>query len=200
MKAVEPEGFDLRKPKPQKRKRFWAAGVNDIWTWDQHDKWGALFGLWMHCCVEPFSGFILWMQIWWCNRPGQLVMSYYFNTVRRLGCESSMLFATSCSHCHLVAPMFTQSDGGSENHAAANAHSYLRQRLDPNLRGTRQHRWFVGKGKNIKPEIIWSQLRLRWTPGFQRLMQFGVDKFWFDPTNTLDVYVCSQPAPPTISC
>ena len=43
-------------------RRFWAAGVNDIWAIDQHDKW-LRFGLALHTGIEPFSGRILWMKV-----------------------------------------------------------------------------------------------------------------------------------------
>ncbi|KAI6156717.1 hypothetical protein BKA82DRAFT_4009273 [Pisolithus tinctorius] len=41
--------------------QFWAAGVNDIWAVDQHDKW-LRFGLSLHTGIEPFLGWILWMK------------------------------------------------------------------------------------------------------------------------------------------
>ncbi|KAG1906488.1 uncharacterized protein F5891DRAFT_1181899 [Suillus fuscotomentosus] len=43
-----------------RRKRFWAAGVNDLFAVDQHDKW-LRFGLALHTGIEPFSGHIMWM-------------------------------------------------------------------------------------------------------------------------------------------
>lgn len=46
------------------------------------------------------------------------------------------------------------SDPGSENFGIANMHTELRQRLDPGLKGTLQHR-FMRKKKNIKSEINW---------------------------------------------
>ncbi|KAG1718559.1 uncharacterized protein EDB91DRAFT_1089984 [Suillus paluster] len=39
------------------RRQFWAAGVNDLFTVDQHDKW-LQFGLGLHTGIEPFSGHI----------------------------------------------------------------------------------------------------------------------------------------------
>ncbi|KAI6156702.1 hypothetical protein BKA82DRAFT_4009262 [Pisolithus tinctorius] len=41
--------------------QFWAAGVNDIWAVDQHDKW-LRSGLSLHTGIEPFLGWILWMK------------------------------------------------------------------------------------------------------------------------------------------
>jgi hypothetical protein len=51
---------------------------------DQHDKWQR-FGLRLHLCVEPFSGKILWLKIWWTNSDPILIARYYLDTVRELG-------------------------------------------------------------------------------------------------------------------
>ena len=78
----------------------------------------------------------------------------------------------------------TQSDPGTENFGIANAQTMLRQFHDPQLAGTLQHRWMRSK-KNIKPEIMWSQLRRRFTPGFEAKLEEGVQQGWYDSNNTL---------------
>ncbi|KAG2743521.1 hypothetical protein P692DRAFT_20878373 [Suillus brevipes Sb2] len=118
----EPDLVRERKAQRLKRKRFWAAGVND-------------------------------------------------------------LFAT-LGHI----PMVTQSDPGTENYGIANAHTMLRQWHDPALQGTLQHRWMRTK-KNVMPAITWSQLRRRFTPGFESILDRGVDEGWYDSSNTLQVMV-----------
>lgn len=49
----EPHLLRQRKVNRLRRRRFRAAGVNDMWTVDQHDKW-LRFGLALHVGVEPF--------------------------------------------------------------------------------------------------------------------------------------------------
>lgn len=88
----EPERLISRKARRLKCKRFWAAGVNDIWAVDQHDKWQR-FGLRLHTGLEPYSGKILWMRVWHTNSDPVIICSYYLNVVERLGCES----ASSCN-------------------------------------------------------------------------------------------------------
>ena len=83
-------------------------------------------------------------------------------------------------------PLITQSDPGSENYGIANAHTMLRHLHDPRLVGTVQHCWMRSK-KNVKPEITWSQLRRRFSPGFENLLDIGVNEGWYDITRTLDV-------------
>ncbi|KAK7030365.1 hypothetical protein VNI00_008426 [Paramarasmius palmivorus] len=138
-----------RRHRRLRRKRFWAAGGNDLWCVDQHDKWKR-YGLGLHTAVDPFLGNIKWLKVWHSNRNPRLIVRYYLETVRRLG--------------------FTQGDPGTENFSLAKAHSYIRQSLDPGLVGTLQHRWKRDK-KNIPPEIVWSNLRTRWTPGFEDILE-----------------------------
>ncbi|KAI6013845.1 hypothetical protein EDC04DRAFT_2609165 [Pisolithus marmoratus] len=78
---------------------FWAAGVNDIWAVDQHDKW-IHFGLALHTGIEPFSGRILWIHIWHSNRNLQLILTYFLDVVDKLR----------------FIPLVTQSDPSSENY------------------------------------------------------------------------------------
>ncbi|KAG2099438.1 hypothetical protein BD769DRAFT_1394137 [Suillus cothurnatus] len=85
-------------------------------------------------------------------------------------------------------PMVTQSDPGSKNYGIANGHTMLRQWHDPALQGSLQHRWMRSK-KNIMPEITWSQMRRRFTPGFETLLDRGVTSGWYDTNNTLQLCV-----------
>ncbi|KAG1836109.1 hypothetical protein F4604DRAFT_1943658 [Suillus subluteus] len=168
-RTYEPELVRQRKANRLRRKRFWAAGVNDLFAVDQHDKW-LRYGLGLHTGIEPFSGRIMWMRVWHSNRNPQLILSYYLDTLETLG--------------HM--PMVTQSDPGSENYGIANAHTMLRQWHDPALQGSLQHRWMRTK-KNVMPEITWSQMRRRFTPGFETLLDHGVTSGWYDTNNTLQL-------------
>lgn len=76
--------------------------------------------------------------------------------------------------------MLTQSDRGSENYGIANAQTFIRQKLDANLTNTLQHRFLTGH-INVKPEIFWGQLRRRWTPGFEDLLDYGLLNGLYDP-------------------
>ncbi|PPQ83249.1 hypothetical protein CVT24_001149 [Panaeolus cyanescens] len=138
---------------------------------DQHDKWKR-FGLALHTGVDPFSGVIHWIKVWWTNSNPKLILSYYLDLVTR---QKAM-------------PLVTQSDPGSENYGIANGHTALRHLHDPSLEGTVQHRWMRHK-KNIKPEIAWSQLRRRFTPGFENIIEQGVLNGWYDISRPLDLFV-----------
>ncbi|KAJ7807137.1 hypothetical protein B0H14DRAFT_3152660 [Mycena olivaceomarginata] len=98
-----------------------------------------------------------------CNP--RLILSYYLDTVEESG--------------HM--PLVSQSDPGVENFGVANGHTLLRHWHDPSLEGTLQHRWMNEK-KNVIPEIGWSQLRRRWTPGFEDILDIGVNNGWYNPS------------------
>jgi hypothetical protein len=83
----EPELIQARKANRLKRKRFWAAGVNDIWAVDQHDKWKYKFGLAFHLGTEPVTGCLLWLKVWWTNSNPRLILSYYLEAVLEKGGE-----------------------------------------------------------------------------------------------------------------
>lgn len=83
-----------RKARRLRRRYFWAAGVNDLWAVDQHDKW-LRFGLALHTGVEPVSGDILWMRVWHSNRNPQLILTYYLDAVEEHGCAQLVSFSMS---------------------------------------------------------------------------------------------------------
>ncbi|KAI5997274.1 hypothetical protein F5J12DRAFT_725316, partial [Pisolithus orientalis] len=82
----------------------------------------------------------------------------------------------------------TQSNPGSENFSIANAQTMLHQWHDPALEGTLQH-WWMHSRKNIKPEIMWSQLHRCFTPSFESLLEYGVHQGWYDIDNTLQCMI-----------
>ncbi|KAF7288816.1 hypothetical protein HMN09_01363400 [Mycena chlorophos] len=59
---------------------------------------------------------------------------------------------------------------------------------DPSLADTLQHRWMNEK-KNVMPEIAWSQLRRRFAPGFEDVLDVGVNNGWYDPKSLLESLV-----------
>ncbi|TEB29322.1 hypothetical protein FA13DRAFT_1632434 [Coprinellus micaceus] len=168
--TFEPELKQARLGRKLVFRQFWAAGVNVLWCIDQHDKWKYKFGLCFHVAVDPFSGYLIWLRVWWNNSNPILICSYYLDAVSSLG----------------YVPLLTQSDPGSENVRVANAHSYIRQLLDPELQDGIQHNWKRDKS-NIKAEIEWSKFRRRWTPGFELILAQGEQRGIFDKGHPLHI-------------
>ncbi|KZV92964.1 hypothetical protein EXIGLDRAFT_613613, partial [Exidia glandulosa HHB12029] len=163
----EPDAKRARRQNRLKRKRFWAAGVNDIWSFDQHDKWKR-FGLLVHLGAEVVSGKLLWLRVWWSNRQTPLLASYYLRAARE----------------HGAVCLVTQSDPGGENYGIARPHTAIRQHLDPSLVGTIQHRWMREK-MNIVSEIKWGVFRRQFSPGFEGVLEEGVTMGWYMPGDNL---------------
>jgi hypothetical protein len=88
----------------------------------------------------------------------------------------------------LGVPIITQSDPGTENYGVANAHTLIRHRLDPNLTNTLQHRFAHGHN-NILSEIKWSVFRRDFAPGFEDILQDGVNRGWYNINDPLEKYV-----------
>jgi hypothetical protein len=64
----------------------------------------------------------------------------------------------NCKKSIIGIPIITQSDPGTENYGVANAHTVIRQCLNPSLTGTLQHHFAKGHN-NILSEIKWSVFR-----------------------------------------
>ncbi|KAG8794405.1 hypothetical protein FRC12_024643 [Ceratobasidium sp. 428] len=82
-----------------------------MWAIDQHNKWKK-WGLWLHLCVDTYSGFILWLTIWWINSNPRMVASYFLDAILGTGGSPAM-------------PMLTHSDPGMENSGIVNVQSML---------------------------------------------------------------------------
>ncbi|KAK0493820.1 hypothetical protein EDD18DRAFT_1077932, partial [Armillaria luteobubalina] len=153
------------------RKVFHCAGVNNIWCMDQHDKWKYQFGLCLHHGLDPFTGVIKWMKVWWNNSNPILICKYYLDIMEKTD-----------------GLLLTQSDMGNENGNVAWAQSYLRQWADPSLNGTIQHHWKFDK-KNIPSEILWRVFQRTFTFGFEGVLQHGIEQGWYDLNIPLDALV-----------
>jgi len=80
--VCEPKLIRERKAGRLKRRRFWAAGINDMLALDQHDKW-LRFGLALHNGIDPFAGRIQWMKVWTTNRNPKVILSYYLEFIEK---------------------------------------------------------------------------------------------------------------------
>jgi hypothetical protein len=141
--ATEPDEVAARRQHCFKRKRFYCAGVNDVWCLDQHDKWRH-FGLYFHNGIDPFMTYNHWLKVWWTNRNPRLIAHWYFEAARKIGGNLLNYLLNTVKLlkiCPQGVPLTTQSDPGTENYGVANAQTVIRHRLDRSLSDTLQHRW-----------------------------------------------------------
>jgi hypothetical protein len=85
-----------------KRRRFFAAGVNEIWAMDQHDKWGPRFGLWLHNCINPFIGINNWLKVWWTNKKPRLIAKFFWNMFENMVVGFFSHQTYDCCSCGLL--------------------------------------------------------------------------------------------------
>ncbi len=190
MREYEPKALKARRAKRFRRRVYYGAGVMEVISIDQHNKWKR-FGLYLHCGVDPFSGRLHWVKIWWTNRNPILIGGYYFEAARSQGGESARTIFSrkiSRSQSYLGVPLKTQGNPGSENNVLANVHTEIRQRLDPLLEGYLQHK-ICHQKQNIKPEITWSVIRHGFTPGFEEHLDTGVDAGLYDYADPMHRYL-----------
>ena len=81
MNAIEPEEVRKRKQRRLKRRRYYSAGVMEVWTIDQHDKW-IIFGLFFHVAYDPFTDKSVWFRVWLTNKNPFLITDYYLTAGR----------------------------------------------------------------------------------------------------------------------
>jgi len=104
-RIFEPDLIRQRKARSLKRRKFLAAGVNNMLAVsDQlHDKWKH-FGLVLHCTgIDPFSGRTRWINVYWTTTQRSLPHITYFKFIKDNGCKYFVLkslFLTSIKFTH----------------------------------------------------------------------------------------------------
>ena len=81
-------------------------------------------------------------------------------------------------------PVITQSNPSTENYGVANAQTVMCHHLDPSLASTLQHH-FGPRHNNILLEIKWSVFCLVFPPGFEDILEQGVQSGWYDVNDAL---------------
>jgi hypothetical protein len=78
---TEHDAVMARRRRRFKRRRFFAAGVNDIC-------------LWLHNGIDPFISINNWLKVWWTNKNPRLIAKYFLDYVREYG--GKLLFSEYC--------------------------------------------------------------------------------------------------------
>ncbi|KAF8236380.1 hypothetical protein L208DRAFT_650161 [Tricholoma matsutake] len=69
------------------------------------------------------------------------------------------------------------SDPRTKNYGVTNMHTIIHHCLDPSLANTLQHCFMPGHN-NVLLEVKWSILQWDFVPGFEDILQQGVDNGW----------------------
>ena len=194
MHTYEPDLVKQRIRRRLKRRRFWSAGVNDMWCVDQHDKLKK-YGLALHTgnslsLFQFFNKlelthlyFILQVSIPSLEKLNGLkfgipipILAWFSDTIWNVSKEMVVrhwhnnLYIVIFTHSDFPDTcLVTQSDPGPENFCIAKGHSFIWQSLVPLLEGTLQH-WYMKDKNNLPPEILWSNLQQNFSPGLEDLL------------------------------
>lgn len=85
-----------------------------------------------------------------------------------------------------------QSDPRTKNYGVTNMHTIIHHCLDPSLANTLQHCFMPGHN-NVLLEVKWSILQWDFVPGFEDILQQGVDNGWYDINDVLEKWVTMLP-------
>ncbi|KAH3828422.1 hypothetical protein DPMN_130382 [Dreissena polymorpha] len=78
MKAIDPNGVEMRKARRLNRRFYCAKGPNNIWHEDGYDKM-KLFGFCIHGAIDGFSRKIIWLEVSDTNNDPKLIARYYLD-------------------------------------------------------------------------------------------------------------------------
>lgn len=83
LRLTEPDAVAARRYRKFKRHKFVAAGVNDVWCIDQHEKLKR-HGINWHVGLDPFPGVTHWCRVWWTVKNPVLIAKFYMDAARQM--------------------------------------------------------------------------------------------------------------------
>ena len=158
LKEIDPEGVKLRSKNRLERRKYFAAGPNDIWHVDGNDKLKP-YGFSIHGCIDGYSRKIIWLKLSPSNKNPAEIAHHYLTTVKEVN----------------GFPRRMRSDRGVENFTIAGMQRYfLRNQLS-----NPQNAFLFGKSTaNQRIEAWWSFLLKRslnkWMNYFKDLIDQGL--------------------------
>lgn len=95
---LDPDGVSARRARRLRRREYYASGPNFIWHIDGYDKLKP-YGLCVHGCIDGYSRYIIWMNVFRTNNNPDVVGSYYLSALEE----------------RMAAPRLIRGDRGTEN-------------------------------------------------------------------------------------
>jgi len=131
---LDAEGVEIRRRRRLRRRMYHNKGPNMVWHMDGYDK-VKRYGIAIHGCIDGFSRYIVWLQVYTTNNNPYVIAGYYTDAVRREG---------GC-------PTRLRADMGTDNVVVEQMQTFLRN----------DHSAFMyGRSvNNQRIEAWWGQLR-----------------------------------------
>ena len=105
MRALDPDGVDLRRRRRLRRRRYHSLGPNYVWHIDGHDKLKP-FGFCIHGCIDGYSRKLIWLEVGSSNKMPEVIAKYYLEAVKEFGVPLKMKADNGTEHS-LIEPIHT---------------------------------------------------------------------------------------------
>lgn len=170
MHEIDPDGIALRLKGRLKRRRFWCAGPDHIWSSDGHDKLKP-YGIAIYGLIDAWSRKVLAFDVGITNNDPRPVAYLYLQTVRRLG----------------GIPVQMCTDHGTETVKMAALQIYFTCKYAGEPMDEAQHaHLFTTSPRNQKIESLWALIRRRKGKTIQRFFDEGIQRERYRPEVPLD--------------
>lgn len=170
LRALDPDGIQLRLSGKLKRRQFECAGPNMIWASDGHDKLKP-FGITIYGVIDAWSRKVLAIYVGVNNNDPRRIGVYFLRTVRKIG----------------GIPHRTSTDHGTETldmaqHQITLQHLFSGVPLDE----AGFHHIFTTSTHNQKIEQLWSQLMKAKNHAIRDNIKYAIAQGLYNPGRELE--------------
>lgn len=159
LKALDPDGVELRKSKKLKRRLYYSRGPNWVWHLDGYDKLKP-YGFSIHAAIDGYSRRVLWLSVMNSNKNPRNICALYISFIQKLQ----------------GIPRKIIGDKGTENVNVALVQRFMRRNHNDNCAGYDSFK-YMKSTSNQRIEAFWSQLRRSctnfWINFFRDLLDSG---------------------------
>lgn len=165
LKEMDPKGVEIRSKHKLKRRKYFAAGPNDIWHLDGNDKIKP-YGFSIHGCIDGFSRKMIWLRVAPSNKNPAMIANYFLDAVTNVKGTARRIRA----------------DRGVENSTIAGVQRYFnRNSINPDVS------FIFGKSvNNQRIEAWWSFFRKRFLQKWMNFFKDLIDEGLFDNSNIIE--------------
>ena len=160
LKALDPEGVELRSRRSLRRRNYYSKGPDYLWHLDGYDKLKP-FGFCIHGAIDGYSRRILWLEVGVSNNDPYYVANYFVECIKHLG----------------GVPRCIRADRGTENTNIASIQVLLR-RDDTDTLAAEKSFVYGRSVSNQRIEAWWSFLKRNathwWINLFKDMRDSGV--------------------------
>ena len=124
IKALDPEGVELRRARRLRRRKYHSRDPNALWHMDSYDKLKP-YGIAINGCIEGFSRYIMWMEAYTTNSDPKVIADYYISTVTRIGgCPQRMRADRGTENGHVREMQLFLRRNHTDHHAGEGSFIY----------------------------------------------------------------------------